>query len=351
MNDSSLPPDSNGHDANGYHADGAAPFVPQIRAPEGVRAARGELDAISLEKTAAPGKVEMAEMAEMEDFTAMEEVEAPFGVEIEETEVAPEIQAPIASPGDPGEGRDREMGLMEHLTELRTRLIYSFIAVGLATVLTWNQAKTIIEWFAKPILAVLKIKQVPGIPNGSPGVINELISTDPTAFFSIYFQVSLIAALLLTMPFLLFQVWRFIEPAMTKNERKFTIVLVPFSSTLFFMGAGLGYLVSPLFFQFFLAFQPEGVAAKWDYGQSIVLMAKMLLVFGVAFQVPVVTIFLNKAGLVSRNFLIEYWRHAVILIFVVVAVITPTWDPITLTVCAAPPCLLYILSIWLVKWL
>jgi sec-independent protein translocase protein TatC len=117
------------------------------------------------------------------------------------------------------------------------------------------------------------------------------------------------------------------------------------------MGAGLGYVVSPLFFKFFLAFQPAGIAANWDYGQSVLLMAKMLLVFGVTFQVPIIVIFLNKLGLLSRNLLIEYWRHAVVVIFAVVAVLTPTWDPVTLAVCATPPCLLYVLSIWLVKWL
>lgn len=337
MADSPLSPDANG----------APPFVPQIRAPEGLRAARGEFDAVSLEKTEAPEEFEP-----LENLTDMEEVEAPFGVEIENEAVS---QAPIAAPGDSLAGRDVEMGLVEHLGELRTRLLYCFGAVMLAMVLTWNQGKTIIEWFAKPIFAVLKAKSVAGVPNSlsESGTLlkDGVISTDPTGFFSVYFQVSMVAAILVTMPFLLFQVWRFVEPAMTKNERKYTLVLVPFSSVLFFMGAGLGYVISPLFFQFFLAFAPEGVAALWDYSQSIVLLAKMLLVFGVAFQVPVVTIFLNKTGLVSRNFLIEYWRHAVVLIFTVVAIITPTWDPITLAACATPPCLLYLLSIWLVKWL
>ncbi|RYG56266.1 twin-arginine translocase subunit TatC, partial [bacterium] len=153
------------------------------------------------------------------------------------------------------------------------------------------------------------------------------------------------------MPFILLQVWRFIEPALTNNERKYTLVLVPFSSILFFIGAGMGYWLAPMFFKFFLEFQPTDVEANWDYLQSIVLLAKTLLVFGLAFQVPVITIFLNKSGLVSRNILIQYWRHAVVVIFTIIAVVTPTWDPITMTACAVPPCLLYLLSIWLVKWL
>lgn len=89
----------------------------------------------------------------------------------------------------------------------------------------------------------------------------------------------------------------------------------------------------------------------WTYTSVVTLIGKMLLVFGVCFQVPVITIFLNKTGIVSRNLLIEYWRHVVVVIFIAVAVLTPTWDPITLAVCAVPPCVLYALSIWLIKWL
>ncbi|BCM94057.1 Sec-independent protein translocase protein TatC [Abditibacteriota bacterium] len=239
---------------------------------------------------------------------------------------------------DPNTPHDKELGLIEHLAELRSRILYCVVAVSLAMVLTWNKCDEISEWFARPIRQALQ-------GHGKP------ISTDPTGFFTIYLQISLVSALILTMPFLLLQIWRFIEPALTNNERKFTLVLVPFSSVLFFLGAGMGYWLAPMFFKFFLEFQPVGVDANWDYFQSVILLAKTILVFGLAFQVPVVTIFLNKSGLVSRNILIHYWRHAVVVIFTVIAIVTPTWDPITMTACAIPPCLLYLLSIWLVKWL
>jgi len=153
------------------------------------------------------------------------------------------------------------------------------------------------------------------------------------------------------MPWILFQIWGFLEPALTRKERRYTLILVPFSIILFALGVALGYYISPMFYRYFVAFRPAGVAANWDYLDTIVLQFKLLLAFGISFQVPVITIFLNKAGLVSRNWLIEYWRHAVIVIFVVVAFITPTWDPLTMTICAVPPCILYGLSIWLIKWL
>jgi sec-independent protein translocase protein TatC len=153
------------------------------------------------------------------------------------------------------------------------------------------------------------------------------------------------------LPYVLWQVWAFVEPALTHKERRYSLVLVPFSVLLFFSGAALGFYMSPIFFEFFLQFQPPGTAALWSYSKAATFLAKMLLVFGICFQVPVITIFINKIGLVSRNWLIEYWRHVVVVIFIIVALITPTWDPMTLTAAALPPCLLYMFSIWLVKWL
>ena len=129
------------------------------------------------------------------------------------------------------------------------------------------------------------------------------------------------------------------------------MVLVPFSVALFFIGSALGYYMSPVFFNFFLAFQPPGTVANYSYGQSVALLAKMLLVFGVCFQVPVIVIFLHKIGVVSQDILIKYWRHVIVAIFTVVAIITPTWDPLTLIVCAVPPCLLYFVAIWMIRWL
>ncbi|MDF2440559.1 MAG: sec-independent protein translocase protein TatC [Abditibacteriota bacterium] len=236
---------------------------------------------------------------------------------------------------------DREQDLIEHLAELRTRILHSVLAVVIMMMGTWAYGKPISEWFSRPIREALK----------KYGVNGAIITTDPMEGFMTQFQIAFVASILITMPFLLFQIWRFVEPALTHRERRFTGTLVPFAVTLFFLGCGLGYAVSPLFFQFFLQYQPPESLAHYSYGTSILILAKMLLVFGVCFQVPVVVIFLHKAGVVSRNVLIEYWRHVIVVIFTVVAVLTPTWDPLTLVVCGAPPCLLYVGSIWLIKWL
>lgn len=250
--------------------------------------------------------------------------------EIPDSAVDVEAEAPSAT-----------QDLFSHLGELRNRILYSVYGILVASILTWNYGQEISEWFARPIRGALK----------KHGVQFKLVTLDATEGFQTYLQITLVAAILLAMPWVLFQMWRFLEPALTKTERKFSIILLPFSILLFFAGCALGYVMSPLFFEFFLLFQPPGAEANFGYGVTIALLAKMILVFGLCFQVPIIIIFLNKIGLVSRNFLIDYWRHAVILIFVVVAVITPTWDPMSLAVCAVPPCVLYGVSIWMVKWL
>lgn len=263
------------------------------------------------------------------------------------TEVSPNDDTPLSAKSStrkkkPDHKRDEaELGLIDHLRELRTRLFSSVAAVVVTMVFTWNFTNPIQEWFARPIRAALH----------TYGGDAKIVTSNFQDGFMTYFQISLVSALLISMPFVLYQLWRFIEPALTNNERRYTGVLVPFSVVLFIAGCSMGYELAPLFFKFFLQYQPPHTAAYYNYQESILLLGKMMLVFGACFQVPVITVFLNKTGIVSRNVMIEYWRHVVLMIFVVVAIITPTWDPITLIAASLPPCFLYIFSLWLIKWL
>jgi sec-independent protein translocase protein TatC len=235
--------------------------------------------------------------------------------------------------------RDQELDLFAHLAELRTRLLRCIAAVTIGMMVMWSLRDRLLQFFAEPIVRALR--EHGGIPT----------TTSPAEASRFTCRRFSQASLLIVLPYVLWQVWAFVEPALTHQERRYSSVLVPFSVLLFFSGSALGFYMSPMFFEFFLQFQPPGTAALWSYANAATFLAKMLLVFGVSFQVPVLAIFLHKIGLVSRNVMIDYWRHVVVLIFILVAVITPTWDPFTLGAAAAPPCLLYVLSIWLVKWL
>lgn len=245
------------------------------------------------------------------------------------------VPAPIPAQPEEEPGQD----IWEHLGELRSRVLKCVVAVGIAMVVTWQYRDALLGAFAAPIVKVVRA-------HGGHLTVIEVMDG-----FSVYLQTTFIAALLIVMPYVLWQVWAFIEPALTHKERRYSGVLVPFSVILFFVGTAFGFYLTPMFFEFFLQFNPPGTEAFWSYPNAATFLGKMLLVFGICFQVPVFTIFLNKTGLVSRNLLIEYWRHVVVVIFIVVAVITPTWDPFTMTAAALPPCILYGVSIWLVKWL
>ena len=246
-------------------------------------------------------------------------------------------------PVDPNSRPHDEMDIWSHLGELRSRMIKAILAVVICSSIAWNFVEDVQKLLLEPVLRVLRTH---GIKDNTGITV-----TDPMQAFTTYFQLAVVAGVIASAPIVLWQMWRFIEPALTHNEKRYSTLLVPFSVLLFFLGCALGYYTSPLFFNFFLMFVPPGVTVLWTYTSVVTLLGKMLLVFGVCFQVPVITIFLNKTGVVSRNILIEYWRHVVVVIFTVVAIITPTWDPITMTVCALPPCILYALSIWLIKWL
>lgn len=335
---------------------------PRVRPPAGQRMARGsfvpedeeQLDSGTMEMVSSetfPIEDEAVEpYVPLEPMISTREMEPDF--EVPELPVVEPLASGGGGGGNNGNGHykpysnpdtpnDRELGLFEHLAELRMRLLYSFVALGLGMVVTWNLGKPLQEWFAHPILKALE--------NAGGG--GKMVVNDPAGALTAYFYFSMVSGLILAMPVILFQFWRFIEPALTRTERRYSVVLIPFSIVLFILGAALGYYCSPLFFKFFLVWIPEGTVAYWDYVTSITLMAKMILVFGVSFQVPIIIIFLNKMGILTRNLLIDYWRHSVVVIFTVIAVLTPTWDPVTLCICATPPCLLYVLSIWLIKWL
>ena len=233
---------------------------------------------------------------------------------------------------------DKELGLFDHLMELRTRLIRSFIYMGIGTTITWCFGEQISNFFFKPVKTVL-------LHHGT------LVTSGPTEGFMAYFQLSFVFGLIFTAPFVMYEMWAFIEPALTRKERRYTTTLLPFSIMLFVAGCAFGYALSPMFFKFFLGYQPKDTAAFYSLDNTITFQGRIILLFGACFQVPVITIFLNKIGLVSRNWLIEYWRHVVVVIFSVVSIVTPTWDPLTLVICSVPPCLLYVLSLWIIKWL
>lgn len=239
--------------------------------------------------------------------------------------------------------KDKEMTFWDHLEELRGVLIRSAIVlVALFAVLFFF--KTFI--FDSIVLAPTKpdfwLYKLLGI-----NFSLKLINIDVTAQFFIHMRVTFIAALIVCFPYLCYEIWRFVAPALYKNEIKAIRGAFAFGAGLFYLGAAIGYfIVMPLVMFFFSGYQvSESVENTFALGSYISIFSSMVLLMGILFEFPTVIAVLSKLGLVNRAFLKKYRRHAVVVIMLVAAVLTPTGDPFTMLVVALPLYLLYELSI------
>lgn len=232
--------------------------------------------------------------------------------------------------GDTGSEDLARMSLLEHLEELRKRLLFSVIAlfVGFAACVA----------FAKPIYRLLALPIEPYLPDG----LSFLRVTDP---FLVYMKVALIAAVFLVSPALLYQFWRFVAPGLYRRERRMALPFIFFGSS-FFLGGGLfGYFVAfPMAVRFLLNLGSD-FNAVITVDTYLNFLMVVLLGLGVMFQLPIVIFMLSTIGIVTPRFLMRHFRWAVLLIFVVAAIITPTPDVFNLCVVALPTIALYLLGV------
>jgi sec-independent protein translocase protein TatC len=228
------------------------------------------------------------------------------------------------------------MSLIEHLTELRSRLIKMCIAVAVGAVVVWI--------FYDPILAFLKAPLNEADPNA------QLILTDPLQGLATRFKVAGYGGIALATPVLLWQLWRFITPGLYPKERRYAVPFVASGVVLFVMGAGLAYWTLPRALAFLISIGGEDIEAFYTPDKYIQLIVYMMLAFGAGFEFPIVLVFLQLVGVLSYQRLISWRRYAIIAIVVLVAVITPSGDPISLAALSVPMYLFYELSI-LIGWL
>jgi len=229
------------------------------------------------------------------------------------------------------------MTLLEHLDELRRRIGVSLLAIVVGFGVCWYFAKPIFGWLERPITQFLE----PGDKLAFTGLI------DP---FMLYIKVGLLAGIFLASPVVLYQIWLFVAPGLYRSERRFVLPFL-FFTTLFFVGGGyFGYAVAfPMVCRFLL-----GVGSDFKQvvtiSQYFSMASKVILGLGLVFELPVLILFLARLGVIDHRFLIRQFRYAVIVIFVIAAIITPTPDVATQSVFAVPMVMLYVLGI-AVAWL
>jgi len=231
---------------------------------------------------------------------------------------------------------DDKQPFMSHLEELRKRLVACAIAVGVGFVAAYFFKERLFELLVMPLKRVL--------PEG-----DKLIFTNLPEMFFTYLKVAFVAGLLAAMPFIFYEIWMFVAPGLYQKEKKFLIPFVASSSILFVGGALFGYfVVFPFGFKFFMSFANDYIKPLPSVKQYFAFSTKLLLAFGLVFELPVATFFLAKMGLVTSDFLKKQRKFAILLIFVGAAILTPP-DVITQIMMAGPLLVLYEISIWVAK--
>lgn len=223
------------------------------------------------------------------------------------------------------------MSLLEHLEELRKRIVWAVIALAIAFFPCWVYVQQIFDFLAAPIHRV-----APGIKLAYLGL------TDP---FILYFKVAALAALFLASPVLLYQVWAFVAPGLYRRERRLALPFVLFTTFFFLSGGAFAYYVAFPFAARFLLGIGQNFMAVITIEKYFGFLMTVILGLGLMFELPIIILVLSLIGVVTPGLLMRFWRHAVVVIFIVAAIVTPTPDVVNLCIFAIPAVGLYFLGV------
>lgn len=226
------------------------------------------------------------------------------------------------------------MSFLEHLDELRKRLIGCLIALAIGCVLSF----IVLDTYIVPFIMVPMERM---LPQGGT-----LITTEPTEYFMLWLKMGFFGGLLFAMPVMLYQVWLFVAPGLYSHEKRFAIPFVVFASIFFFGGAAFSHYVAfPVTWGFFIQFNPSFVQFLPKIGSAFGLYVKMALACGAVFQMPILVFALARMGVVSAKFMLRNFKYAVLIIAILGAVLSPGGDIASQMILSGPMLVLYIISI------
>ena len=232
------------------------------------------------------------------------------------------------------------MGFLDHLEELRRRIIYSIISVAVGFCVCWWKVERIYDVMQRPIMDALK----------SNGMAEKLVYLNPTEPFNLYLKIAALAGLFLTSPFVLYQVWMFISPGLYRKEKKYVVPFMVSTITLFAAGGYFGYkIVYPAALTFLINFGKQ-FQPMITIGEYTSLFLSIILGMGLIFEMPILVFFLSLMGIISAGFMWKNFRYSILVIFIIAAIVTPTTDILNMCIFAAPMIALYAISIG-VAWL
>ena len=252
----------------------------------------------------------------------------------------PEIAATAPPQGDDKESMPA-MSFLEHLEELRRRIIYCLIAVAVGFFLCWGYAERIYGIMQRPIMEALR----------NHNLSEKLVYLNPTEPFNLYLKVGFLAGLFVASPFVLYQVWLFISPGLYRNEKRYVFPFMFSTVGLFIAGGIFGYkMVYPAALDFLIGYGQQ-FTPMITIGEYTDLFLTIIIGMGVIFEMPILIFFLSLMGIVTAGWMWRNLRYSILVIFIIAAIITPTTDILNMCIFAAPMVALYVLSIaiaWLV---
>ena len=252
---------------------------------------------------------------------------------------------PEADSETPPAGSRREalgaMSFLEHLEELRRRIIYSIIAVVAGFLACWTYHERIYDIMQRPIMTALKLN----------GMAEKLVYLNPTEPFNLYLKVTFLAGLFVASPFVLYQVWMFISPGLYRHEQRYVLPFMFSTVFLFLAGGVFGYkIVYPAALNFLIEFGKQ-FQPMITVGEYTDLFLTIIIGMGLIFELPILVFFLALMGIVNAGWMWRNFRYSILVIFIIAAIVTPTTDILNMCIFAAPMVALYVISIgiaWLV---
>ena len=230
---------------------------------------------------------------------------------------------------------DKELTLVEHLEELRRRIIISLILVTVISIFAFP--------FARKVLTILKAP--------SSGTIEKLVFFNPTEAFLIHIKIAFFVGLVTSMPVILYQLWAFISPAIEYKTKRHGLLFLISSIGAFALGVSFGFFVLlPAALKFLLTFAGDALEPVISASSYMSFVLGLTLGCGLVFEMPVLSFILSRLGVINHRFLRKAWKYAVIVIFIIAAIVTPTPDVFNMTALAIPMLFLYEVSIWVSKF-
>jgi sec-independent protein translocase protein TatC len=237
----------------------------------------------------------------------------------------------VATPED-------RMTLTEHLAELRSRIIRALLAMVIGIIVVLAAYGPVLRFLTKPYVRLCARK-------GAEFCTADLQYLSPLEGFTTRLSISTYGGIIIALPVIMWQVWRFIVPALHAKEKKYAIPFVLSSVGLFALGGYVAYWTLDKALEFLIAWAGPDVTANFQISKYISLVGLMVAAFGIAFEFPVLLVFLQLVGVLTPQTLLKGWRYAIMAIFVIAAVITPSGDPYSMLALAIPMSLFYLISI------